>query len=269
MSMLAGGAQLPEGWAAYQDTEGRTYYANAATGESSYEAPAIPVSAQAPALPDGWSAYTDAEGRTYYANVATGETSWEPPASSPPVSAVPPPGSAPAGGAGGQWTLEQAYELGKEGEEHIFEGKVPVLDRIHGSVAATVEALESGSLPMAEGYCVVFSKSKQHYYLLWRGDKEDEAFDKLGLGGQQPEEPWSTRQVIGLGPLGSEPAWEQRAGLLDKAAYSSVSDAVAALNSGLVQVDIGYCAVFSESQQYYYLLYRADKSAEAETFTQM
>lgn len=262
---MAAAVQLPEGWAAYQDPEGRTYYANAATGESSYEAPAAAQAPQAPTLPEGWGAYADAEGRTYYANPTTGETSWEPPAAPAPAAAV-----APAAGGGGTWTVEQAYELGTEGEEHIHEGKgVPVLDKSHSSVANTVDALASGMLPIPEGYCIVFSKSKQRYYLLWRDDKEDEAFAKLGLSGHQehPEEPWSTRQVVALGHVGSEVNWEQRAGLLDKGVYNSVSAAVEALNSGVIQVEMGYCAVFSESQQYYYLLYRSDKSAEAETFS--
>lgn len=263
---MAAPGTLPEGWAAYQDPEGRTYYANVATGESSYEAPAPPPAPQASALPEGWAAYTDAEGRTYYANVTTGETSWETPAAPPGAVAAAAPG-APSGV--GQWSVDQAYELGEEGEEYIFQGKVPVLDRSHGSVASTVEALNMGALPIAEGYCVVFSKSKQRYYLLWRDDKEDEAFAKVDLSGHQQqsaEEPWSTRQVVELGPLGSEESWNQRVGLLDQSVYNSVSDAVAALNSGTVQVDAGLCVVFSGSRQNYFLLYRADKSAEAEMF---
>jgi hypothetical protein len=64
---------LPEGWTAYQDAEGRIFYANA-VGETTWERPQAP-------LPNGWGAYQDAEGRTYYANPLTGETSWTCPAS--------------------------------------------------------------------------------------------------------------------------------------------------------------------------------------------
>lgn len=71
-----GCAVLPEGWAACQDAEGRLYYANNATGETSWEPPVLGL---APVLAEGWAALVDAEGRTYYANAATGETSWEPP----------------------------------------------------------------------------------------------------------------------------------------------------------------------------------------------
>jgi hypothetical protein len=66
------GHPLLEGWAAAQDAEGRVYYFNAGTGETSWVPPYV--------LPEGWAAHQDAEGRTFYACAATGETSWEPPA---------------------------------------------------------------------------------------------------------------------------------------------------------------------------------------------
>lgn len=72
---------LPEGWSAHQDAEGRTFYANALTGESSWTCPEIPSptalqQAAAPLLPQGWSAHQDSEGRTFYANALTGESTW-------------------------------------------------------------------------------------------------------------------------------------------------------------------------------------------------
>mmetsp|Transcript_45688 Transcript_45688/g.126794 ORF Transcript_45688/g.126794 Transcript_45688/m.126794 type:complete len:183 (-) Transcript_45688:251-799(-) len=48
---MAAAAALPEGWAAYQDPEGRTYYANAATGETSWESPALEAVAAFPTAP--------------------------------------------------------------------------------------------------------------------------------------------------------------------------------------------------------------------------
>eukprot|EP00927_Polykrikos_kofoidii_P052344 TRINITY_DN46129_c0_g1_i1.p1 TRINITY_DN46129_c0_g1~~TRINITY_DN46129_c0_g1_i1.p1 ORF type:complete len:199 (+),score=37.17 TRINITY_DN46129_c0_g1_i1:79-597(+) len=39
MSVVAMQAPLPEGWAVYKDAEGNEYYANASTGETSWEAP--------------------------------------------------------------------------------------------------------------------------------------------------------------------------------------------------------------------------------------
>jgi hypothetical protein len=62
---------LPEGWTEHQDAEGRTFYANVSTGESSWERP----SAAIPTTPD-WTAHQDPEGRTFYVNVSTGESSW-------------------------------------------------------------------------------------------------------------------------------------------------------------------------------------------------
>lgn len=244
-------APLPEGWLAYEDGHGQTYYANAATGESSYSHPGAPND-----LPEGWAAYTDQHGRSYFANAATGETSWEKPQVAPAAA------SAAAAVPAGEWTTEQTYSLGGPGCEHLFQGKVTLLDQTWCSVVTTVEALASGTIAVDVGYCVLFSQSKQQYYLLWRSDKEAEAFAQVDLGDQQHAEAWSTSQVIALGGEGNEHTFDGRAHLLDRAHYSSVSAAVDALNAGS-EPDLGYCVVFSQSQQTYYLLYRADKEIEA------
>lgn len=79
-------ANLPQGWSAHQDAEGRTFYANALTGESSWTCPTAAVEEVKPilqSLPEGWSEHQDAEGRTFYANISTGETSWTTPAGAP------------------------------------------------------------------------------------------------------------------------------------------------------------------------------------------
>ena len=82
--------ELPEGWTRLVDESGSTYYANAATGETSWEPP--------PALPAGWSAHVDeGSGSTYYVNAA-GETTWDrPPADGAVEGEQQPPGS-------GAWT---------------------------------------------------------------------------------------------------------------------------------------------------------------------
>jgi len=72
---MCGPQELPDGWGAYFDAEGRTYYANSATGESTWARPTALI------LPDGWSAHQDSEGRTFYANVFTGESTWSCPSS--------------------------------------------------------------------------------------------------------------------------------------------------------------------------------------------
>lgn len=63
-------SMLPDGWTAHQDSEGRTFYANASTGESAWTCPEVAV------LPDGWSAHQDSEGRTFYVNATSGESTW-------------------------------------------------------------------------------------------------------------------------------------------------------------------------------------------------
>jgi len=268
---MASPASLPAGWAAYSDPEGRTYYANAATGETSWEPPAAPP---APTLPEGWAAYQDPEGRTYYANAATGETSWEPPGVAPaaaaPVVAETPTAVAPAvadtgyavtAGAGG-WSTDYAYAMGQRGEEHWFEGKAFLLDlATWTSVAAAIDALNAGTLVVEAGYCIIFSNSRQLYYLLWRQDKETEAWKALGLDDKTSY--WHTGQCCSVGATVTEAKLVTRIQLLDKTYYNSVTTVVDTLNAGTIAVEIGYCAIFSESQQQYFLLWREDKEAEA------
>jgi hypothetical protein len=92
-------------WSAFYDDEGRMYYCNDKTGESSWEAPekfnpappqdeGEPVSsdkaeeASTEAMPQettggqqsAWVAYEDDEGREYFFNTVTEETTWEKPA---------------------------------------------------------------------------------------------------------------------------------------------------------------------------------------------
>lgn len=179
---------LPEGWLAHVDGEGRTFYNNSITGESSWDPPAgtvdvpPPYAPDADALPEGWGVYQDAEGNTFYANAATGETSWEKPAA---AGGAPPSGSpAPAPiDSYGTWSTEYTYTVGPEGSEHIFEGKATLLDRnVYNSVATACDLLNGGSIAGVEaGFCIIWSNSKQNYFLLWRSDRENEAFAALGL----------------------------------------------------------------------------------------
>mmetsp|Transcript_86093 Transcript_86093/g.180052 ORF Transcript_86093/g.180052 Transcript_86093/m.180052 type:complete len:261 (-) Transcript_86093:253-1035(-) len=253
-------AELPAGWAVYQDPEGRSYYANAITGESSYDPPT-----QAAPLPPGWEARSTDDGKVFYANLSTGETSWDPPVSAPPAPLPDPNASSAPGPLGGLpvWAEACAYQLGGEGSEHTWEGNVPVLPRDHTSVRTVIEALNNGSLVISEGYCIVYSASRQAYFLLWREDKEQEALAMARVN--LSEEPtWSIDQAIPLGGEGCESSFEGKIPLLDRVSYFSVSAAVDALSVGQLQVDDGLCVVWSDSQASYFLLYRGDKAAEAE-----
>ncbi|CAJ1362841.1 unnamed protein product [Effrenium voratum] len=243
---------LPEGWSAYQDDQGRTYYANPSTGETSWDPPA-PV---APALPDGWTAHQDpSTGKTFYANCTTGESSWEPPT----APAAP---AAPAPEKPGRWSVDFTYTIGPEGSEHIFSGKVQLLDKsVHSSVSLVVDSLNSGALAVPEGYCVVYSNSKKNYFLLWREEKETEVFALLGLGGSDQ---WSTSQVLRLDPAWTEDVFAGRCDVVDKVRYDSVTAAVEALNAGIVyEGQRGFCAVWSASQHCFHLVWRQDKEQEA------
>eukprot|EP00931_Biecheleriopsis_adriatica_P065049 TRINITY_DN39669_c0_g1_i1.p2 TRINITY_DN39669_c0_g1~~TRINITY_DN39669_c0_g1_i1.p2 ORF type:complete len:167 (-),score=39.72 TRINITY_DN39669_c0_g1_i1:81-581(-) len=155
---------LPDGWAAADDGAGNTYYYNATTGESSWE---VPAGGAAPSLPDGWMAADDGAGNTYYYNATTGESSWEIPAGAP--------AEAPKPTEIGTWSIDNTYTLGAPGEaEGLFEGKAQLLDpQVYGSVSAVVNNLNANDPYVAEGYCVVFSQSKNKYFLLWRSDQED------------------------------------------------------------------------------------------------
>ena len=102
-------------WKEAQDGEGRTYYANTDTGESSWTKPegfdSVLGQAAAGAEEGGgdWKEAQDAGGNTYYANTKTGESSWTKPAGFGGGGAAAAAGGA-AGGAGGgeskadEWT---------------------------------------------------------------------------------------------------------------------------------------------------------------------
>ncbi|OLP81856.1 NEDD4-like E3 ubiquitin-protein ligase WWP1 [Symbiodinium microadriaticum] len=249
---------LPDGWGAYQDDQGRTYYANISTGETSWEPPAPAL-----ALPEGWTAHQDEQGRTFYANCTTGESSWDPPAPAP-AAPAPPAAPVPTPAPAGRWSVDFTYTIGPEGSEHVFSGKVQLLDRsVYTSVGSVVESLNRGSPAVPEGYCVVFSNSKRNYFLLWREDKEAEAFALLGIGTDSGDQ-WSTSQVLRLDPSWTEEFFAGRCAVVDKARYDSVTAAVDALNAGIViEGQQGYCAVWSTSQQCFHLVWRQDKEQEA------
>ena len=83
--LSTGGATLPAGWSVHIDESGTAYYANAATGESSWSAPAAGAAADDAAyadapLPRGWTETTDkASGGTYWYHASTRVTTWSRP----------------------------------------------------------------------------------------------------------------------------------------------------------------------------------------------
>ena len=99
-------AKLPPGWKAHTH-EGRTYYANKASGETSWTLPSASIAETAPpamaALPSGWAEHVH-EGRAYYVNTANGETVWERPTGAAVVATVTAAAPAPTGTASASGT---------------------------------------------------------------------------------------------------------------------------------------------------------------------
>jgi hypothetical protein len=95
-------------WTAAQDAEGRTYYYNSATQQTSWEAPpgfgaaAAPTPAAAPAADSAWTEVKDASsGKSYYVNSVTNATQWEPPPGFAAPAAAKAPAAAGSGAAAG------------------------------------------------------------------------------------------------------------------------------------------------------------------------
>lgn len=266
--------ELPNGWAVYQTAEGRQYFANVSTGETTWERPVPtyapqkppdpPYTPSQPSLAEGWAAYQTPEGRTYYANVTTGETSWVPPEvpacvpqSVEPVATAATPAEGPPAP---HWSVDYTYSLGPEGCECNFQGKAVLLDKVQcGSVAATVDAMNAGVYTVEAGFCVIFSSSKQQYFLLWRSDKEQDAFARLDIRDAAVQHTWAAEQARELGPIGCEHLFHGRAILLDPSVYRSVTATVEALNAGTIHVDQGLCVIYSESKHQYFLLWHSGK----------
>jgi len=242
---------LPDGWAAYNDAEGRTFYHNAATGETQWEAPAAAPAPAAPAasdaLPEGWTEHQDDQGRTFYYQAASGQTTWDRPAA-PAAAAAPAP--APAAGPG-QWSTSQAFDLGGDGERYTWEGRVQLIDA-YTSVAQCCDALTAGLVSAPAGFCCVYSSRKQSYWLLWRDDKEADAKAAASVA-------WSSLNCFEIGPLGSESHFHGKAQMLDHQVHNDVDKTVDALNKDDSSVPYGFCVIYDLVKTKYCLLWKEGK----------
>lgn len=82
------------------------------------------------------------------------------------------------------WSLDQTTKLGAKGDEKCFMNKAELLKpELFTSVSQAVESLNSaeGAMACREGMCVVFSASKSCYFLLYRKDMEEKAFELFKL----------------------------------------------------------------------------------------
>ena len=77
--------------------------------------PAPPARPVGPALPPDWMEMTSRDGRTYYHNPKTGETTWELPSAAAPPRPRTPPGNPAAGGGGAAADPASAYSFPPDG----------------------------------------------------------------------------------------------------------------------------------------------------------
>eukprot|EP00753_Platysulcus_tardus_P014586 PLAT4402.3.p1 GENE.PLAT4402.3~~PLAT4402.3.p1 ORF type:complete len:939 (+),score=346.52 PLAT4402.3:1678-4494(+) len=73
--------KLPDGWSRVRDADGKVFYTNKLTGETSYEVPkeGDDGARQVDDLPPGWTTKLSATGRTFYLHEETGQRSWSKP----------------------------------------------------------------------------------------------------------------------------------------------------------------------------------------------
>eukprot|EP00929_Paragymnodinium_shiwhaense_P089850 TRINITY_DN50036_c0_g1_i1.p1 TRINITY_DN50036_c0_g1~~TRINITY_DN50036_c0_g1_i1.p1 ORF type:complete len:318 (-),score=51.70 TRINITY_DN50036_c0_g1_i1:302-1255(-) len=196
--------------------------------------------------------------------------------------------SDPAAGAEGEaapqyesnaWSTDLSYCLGGEGCQQFFG---PIFDEFelldpqtHSSVASVVEVLNGGMTRIQDGYCpgvcIVFSTSKQKYYLLWRRDMVAYADEILApiraLKQASGLEQWSKEQVCALTSPNCEVHLRGKVSMLDRNKFTSLEYAVDCLNagsaSGLAQ-ELGICVLWDADAEGFFMLWRFDKSPDAQ-----
>lgn len=210
-------AALPDGWAAHLDAaSGRTFYHNAATGETSWEPPAAPAAAAVAELPPGWAEHMDpGTGKSFYHNAATGETSWDRPAA---AAAPAPAAAAPAALAPG-W------------EEHIDPG---TQQAFYFNPSTGETRWDKPEAPNANAEKAAAAAAALATAGLWS------TANTYTLGG-----PGTESQFQGKVFLCDKQVYSSVARTVDSLNQGQVAG-----------VEAGFCIVFSGSQQNYYLLWR-------------
>merc|ERR1719401_704884 len=82
--------------------------------------------------------------------------------------------------SGDCWNVKNCMKLCEEGQESVFQDKVPLLESVRG-VRDAVEQLNRGDVKCPLGYCVVKSQQQGGYFLLFRADDHAVAMSALGL----------------------------------------------------------------------------------------
>jgi len=181
------------------------------------------------------------------------------------------------------WSSDLSYCLGSEGCQQFFR---PIFDEFelidpkkHSSVTSVAEVLNNGMLRIQDGYCpgvcIVFSSSKQTYYLLWRRDMiaySDEILAPIRAMKQSSGlEQWSKQQICGLTSPDCEAQLRGQVSMLDRNKFTSLEYAIDSLNAGsaggLAQ-ELGICLLWDAESGGFFMLWRFDKSPDAQELLQ-
>lgn len=82
----------------------------------------------------------------------------------------------------GSWDVMCTHDLGEDISEHL--PKARLLEReVSSSIRLAVEGLNSGVLRCDEGFCIVYSASRQRYFLLYEQAKKDFVFNLFKISG--------------------------------------------------------------------------------------
>lgn len=108
--------------------------------------------------------------------------------------------STPISTSSATWSTGQSHGIGATVDTTAG---VRVLDRmVCTSVSTAVERLNGGQIVCDDGMCIVFSASTSAYFVLWRSDMKETAFQKFSLNSANPSEALTGAQV---GPTHSAP----------------------------------------------------------------
>lgn len=78
------------------------------------------------------------------------------------------------------WSVKQSHKLG--GDISKCAHKAPLLGKeVGNSLSLLVKALNNGMIECNEGYCLLWSESKQSYYLAYRKDRKKKAYAKFRI----------------------------------------------------------------------------------------
>lgn len=166
-----------------------------------------------------------------------------------------------------KWAIEQTHQLCRKNQEEIFQDKARLLDESkHNSIRSAINFLNSpeGKAEVTEAFCIVYSKNKGSYFLVYQRLHQREAFQLFGI-----HEQWSVKQVVALCKEGEESRFEGRAILLDpdrSLEFADIQEAITMLNYPYDADERIYgipdiCVVWIHGLSEYYVVYREGHEA--------